>query len=158
VGSRDLTRSVDLRCRAFLHSYDRDGDVEGTALETILTAPMVVAQWINAQYYFSTVDDEVYGAGDKTLHNPIGAVGVVSGPGGDLRIGLPSQSVAVGDRPYHEPMRLLAVVDAPAERIDAVVERNAILRHLFDGRWVTLVATAGDGFVRRLPGGGWAAA
>jgi hypothetical protein len=54
-------------------------------------------------------------------------------------------------------MRLLAVVDAPLERIDRIVERNAVLRHLFDGGWVTLVAPGADGtpWLRRRPDGRW---
>ena len=138
LGPRAMTIGLDLQCRTFLHSYDADVDPEGTALETILTAPMVVAQWINAQYYFSTVDPDVFGAGDKTLHNPVGGIGVLLGGGGDLRAGLPRQSVLAGDNPHHEPMRLLAVVQAPLERITAVVNRNDVLRRLFDGGWVTL--------------------
>lgn len=136
VGPRSMTVGLDLGCRAFLHSYDAAVDPPGTALETILTAPMVVAQWINAQYYFSTVDPDVFGAGDKTLHNPVVGVGVLLGGGGDLRAGLPRQSVLDGDDPYHEPMRLLTVVQAPLELIAAVVDRNDVLRHLFDGGWV----------------------
>jgi len=140
VGPRSMTAGLDLACRTFLHSYDHRVDPDGTAIETILTAPMVVAQWINAQYYFSTVDPDVFGAGDKTLHNPVGGIGVLVGGGGDLRAGLPRQSVFDGDQPYHEPMRLLTVVQAPLERISAVIDRNDVLGHLFDGGWVTLAA------------------
>ncbi|HET8956835.1 MAG TPA: putative inorganic carbon transporter subunit DabA, partial [Microcella sp.] len=69
IGPRSLTRGVDLERRAFLHSYDPSTDPDGTALTTILTAPLVVAHWINAQYYFSSVDPDVFGAGSKTVHN-----------------------------------------------------------------------------------------
>jgi uncharacterized protein YbcC (UPF0753/DUF2309 family) len=156
VGHRELTRGRDLEGRAFLHSYDREADVDGAVLETILTAPMVVAQWINAQYYFSTVDPRRHGAGDKTLHNPIGSVGVLEGSGGDLRTGLAWQSVATDEGPYHEPLRLLTVVDAPVERIETVIARNTILQQLFDGAWVHLVARLGPGdWRRRQPGGAW---
>jgi uncharacterized protein YbcC (UPF0753/DUF2309 family) len=156
VGHRELTRGRDLEGRAFLHSYDREADVDGAVLETILTAPMVVAQWINAQYYFSTVDPRRHGAGDKTLHNPIGSVGVLEGSGGDLRTGLAWQSVATDEGPYHEPLRLLTVVDAPVERIENVIARNTILQQLFDGAWVHLVARLGPGdWRRRQPGGAW---
>ncbi len=157
VGSRDLTRGLDLDGRVFLHSYDTDADLDGTALETILTAPMVVAQWINAQYYFSTVDPDVFGAGDKTLHNPINGIGVLVGAGGDLRAGLPSQSVEDGEGPVHEPVRLLTLVEAPRDRIDGVIARNPILRHLFDGAWVRLVArdTPDTAWCTRLPDGAW---
>ena len=140
VAPRARTHGIDLEGRCFLHSYDPDGDRDGTALETILTAPMVVAHWINAQYYCSTVDPDVHGAGDKVLHNPLPGVGVLLGAGGDLQAGLPRQSVMDGDRLYHEPLRLLTVVEAPIERIDAVVARNPVLQQLFDGAWVHLVA------------------
>lgn len=159
VGHRDLTRGLDLGTRTFLHSYDAEADVDGTALETILTAPMVVAHSINAQYYFSTVDPDRFGAGDKTVHNVVAGIGVLAGEGGDLRGGLPLQSVWAADGSGHLPVRLLTVVDAPGDRVEAVIDRNPILGHLFDGAWVHLVARhPGTGtWRRRLPGGRWIA-
>jgi hypothetical protein len=142
VGPRSLTHGLDLHRRVFLHSYDAEVDADGTALETILTAPLVVAQWINAQYYFSSVDPEVFGAGTKTVHNAIGGAGVLSGQDGDLRLGLPWQSVADGETLVHEPMRLLAVVQAPLERIATIVDRNPVLRRLTGNDWITLTARA----------------
>jgi len=106
---------------------------------------MVVAQWINAQYYFSTVDPERFGSGTKTVHNVVGAFGVLSGHNGDLRRGLPLQSVAQGSRLVHEPLRLLAVLEAPIERIDDVIGRNPILQQLFGNDWVALAARPGPG-------------
>ena len=140
VGPRSVTAEINLEGRVFMHSYDPDCDREGLALESILTGPLVVAQWISAQYYFSSVAPEVFGAGDKTLHNPIGGIGVLCGEGRDLRIGLPWQAVAVGSELYHEPMRLLAVVQAPLERLDAVIARSTTLSQLVDGQWLHLVA------------------
>jgi len=148
VGPRSMTAGLDLGCRTFLHSYDHRADDDGTALETILTAPLVVAQWINAQYFFSTTDPDVLGAGDKTVHNVVAGIGVLQGAGGDLRLGLPRQACFAGSRPYHEPLRLLAVVQAPLDRIATLVARNAILRHFFDGNWVGLAA-------REEPGDPW---
>jgi uncharacterized protein YbcC (UPF0753/DUF2309 family) len=140
VGPRTLTRDIDLEGRAFLHSYDWRTDPEGEALETILTAPMVVAQWINCQYLFSTMDPERYGAGDKPLHNPVGRLGVLRGNEGDLCVGLPLQSLFDDEgRPAHIPQRLLTVVQAPMNRVEAVVERQAVLRRLFGNGWVQLV-------------------
>lgn len=152
VGPRALTAGCDLEGRVFLHSYEPDLDPDGATLEGILAGPLVVAQWINAQYYFSSVAPEVFGAGDKTLHNPVGGMGVLCGEGRDLRAGLPWQSVAVGQRLHHEPMRLLAVVQAPLERLEAVIARNTAIRELVEGRWLHLVAGPGDGsgwWVRR---------
>lgn len=140
VAPRSVTAGVDLEGRCFLHSYDTSADPDGVALETILTAPMVVAHWINAQYYFSTVDPEVLSAGDKTVHNIVARVGVVAGAGGDLKVGLPLQSLFESGRTYHEPLRLLTVIQAPRLLLDAVINRNPVLRELFDGQWVHLAA------------------
>ncbi|WP_433304167.1 putative inorganic carbon transporter subunit DabA [Actinoplanes sp. CA-030573] len=155
VGPRQLTAGHNLRRRSFLHSYDPHIDPDGTALETILTAPMVVAQWINCQYYFSSVAPQVFGAGTKTVHNAVGGVGVLAGPAGDLRIGLPWQSVGVGTAPVHEPMRLLTVVQAPLSRLDTVIARNPVLRRLFGNDWVALAArqNPGEPWLRWRPDG-----
>jgi uncharacterized protein YbcC (UPF0753/DUF2309 family) len=140
VGPRRLTRGIDLDGRAFLHSYDWRSDPDGTALATILTAPMVVAQWINCQYLFSTIDNRRYGSGDKVTQNVIGGLGVVQGNGGDLAIGLPRQSLFADDgTPFHVPQRLMTVVLAPLARVAAVVEAHDILRRLFGKGWVHLV-------------------
>lgn len=157
VGPRSSTLGVDLQRRTFLHSYRADLDPEGRALETILTAPLIVAQWINAQYLFSTVDQDLLGAGDKMLHNPVAGIGVTLGDGGDLRVGLPLQSVSLGGEPVHEPLRLLAVVEAPLERTADIVQRNGALRALVDNEWITLVGRSrpGEPWSRLGPGGHW---
>ena len=148
VAPRSVSQGINLQRRTFLHSYEADVDTDGSALETILTAPLVVAQWINCQYYFSTVAPQVFGAGTKTIHNVVGTVGVIAGHNGDLQLGLPWQSVCDGERLLHEPMRLLAVVQAPLERIDMIVERNPVLQKLFGNDWVALAA-------REEPGQPW---
>ncbi|MBJ7341468.1 DUF2309 domain-containing protein [Mycolicibacterium sp.] len=156
VAPREISRGTDLQRRVFLHSYDADVDPDGTALETILTAPLVVAQWINCQYHFSTIAPEVFGAGTKTIHNVVGTIGVMAGHSGDLRLGLPWQSIAEGDRLRHEPLRLLAVIQAPLERIDTVIARNSILAHLFGNDWVGLAARAhSGGSWQRWSNAGW---
>jgi uncharacterized protein YbcC (UPF0753/DUF2309 family) len=93
IGPRALTEDLDLDGRSFLHSYDWSTDPDGEALTEIMTGPMVVTQWIIAQYYFSTVDPAVYGSGSKVTHNPVGNVGVYQGNGGDLMTGLPIESL-----------------------------------------------------------------
>jgi uncharacterized protein YbcC (UPF0753/DUF2309 family) len=157
IGPRSITAGLDLACRVFLHSYDAESDGDGSALETIMTAPLVVAQWISAQYYFSAVDPDQFGAGDKTLHNPVGGIGVVLGEGGDLQVGLPAQAVGLGDRRMHQSLRLLAVIQAPRERIDAIIQRNQVLRELIGGKWITVAGRSqGDEhWAIRSPGGTW---
>ena len=157
IGPRSMTADHDLRGRSFLHSYDAALDPDGVALETIMTAPLVVAQWISSQYYFSTVEPVVFGAGDKMLHNPVGGVGVVVGQSGDLAVGLPMQSVMLGEQRAHDPLRLLAVVHAPLDRIEGIVVRNSGLRQLVEGEWIHVVARASDDdlWSFRTPSGGW---
>ncbi|MGK0741997.1 DUF2309 domain-containing protein [Leucobacter sp. Z1108] len=140
IGPREMTASVNLHRRVFLHSYRTEMDPGGTGLETILTAPMIVAQWINHQYYFSTLNPDLLSAGTKTIHNAIGGIGVLAGHSGDLRRGLPWQSVAVGDNYLHEPLRLSVIIQAPLERIGDIISGNQVLRDLFDNDWITLTA------------------
>lgn len=156
IGPRALSQRADLGRRVFLHSYEAAHDPEGIALETILTAPLVVAHWINAQYYFSAVDPEVFGAGTKTLHNLVGGAGVVSGPTGDLRLGLPWQSIGTREGLHHEPVRLLVVVDAPRDRIDRIIGGAEIVADLVHGEWVTMVRPGdGPGTWERRTREGW---
>ncbi|KAB1196833.1 MULTISPECIES: DUF2309 domain-containing protein [Haloferax] len=139
VGPRSLTQGLDLDGRSFLHSYDWRHDDSGEALAAILSGPMVVTQWINMQYYFSTVDNAVYGSGSKITHNPVGNVGVYQGNGGDLMTGLPLQSVkAADDDPYHQPLRLSVVVHAPVERVTTILEENPDVTELLDNGWLSL--------------------
>lgn len=158
IGPRSITAGVDLDRRTFLHSYDPEADTDGTVLEAIMTGPVVVAHWISSQYYFSTVDPERFGAGSKPLHNVIGRVGVTEGVGVDLRVGLPLESVWFDGEPVHDPLRLLVVVDAPRDRVDAVVARNPVLQRLFDHGWARLAARDtdhGPGWLLRGRDGSW---
>ena len=157
IGPRSMTSGHDLEGRSFLHSYVAERDPDGVALETSMTAPLVVAQWISSQYYFSTVEPEIFGAGDKMLHNPVGGIGVVVGQSGDLAVGLPMQSVMLGEQRAHDPLRLLAVVQAPLDRIEGIILRNGGLRQLVEGEWIHVVAreTDDDAWSFRTPSGGW---
>lgn len=138
---RSLTKGLDLDGRAFLHSYDCHKDSDGKVLELIMTAPLVVASWINLQYYLSTVDNRVFGSGSKVVHNVVGDFGVMQGACGDLRIGLPLQSIvdARGIR-RHEPMRLLALIKASRVAIDTVLASHPEINQLVKNRWIRLVA------------------
>ncbi len=149
VAPRHRTRGMDLGGRAFLHSYDWRADEGFAVLRLILTAPMVVASWINLQYYASTVEPRVFGSGNKVLHNVVGGLGTVEGNGGDLRCGLPAQSVHDGERPYHEPVRLSVLVEAPIEAMNDVIEEHDGVRALLDHGWLHLFAIDDQGRVAR---------
>ncbi len=140
VAPREHSAGLDLGGRSFLHSYVWRQDDGFGVLELIMTAPMVVASWISLQYYASTVDNRVFGAGNKTLHNVVGRVGVYEGNGGDLRVGLPWQSVHDGERYQHEPLRLSVVVEAPIDAMNGVLRKHDMVRALCDNGWVQLLA------------------
>lgn len=157
LGRRKLTDGIDLDGRVFLQSYDPDGDSEGAILEALMTAPLVVAQWISMEYYFSAVDPDRYGSGSKVTHNVVSGVGVMHGAHGDLQSGLPLQSVNDGSHHYHHPMRLLAIIEAPTSRIEAAVEKHVLLQQLLHNQWINLVAVnpeSGD-YQRYNPNSTW---
>ncbi|MFK7916688.1 MAG: putative inorganic carbon transporter subunit DabA [Ilumatobacter sp.] len=157
IGPRTMTQGLDLGGRSFLHTYDAANDPDGKVLETIMTAPLVVAHWISSQYYFSTVDREVFGAGDKLIHNVVGDTAVISGESGDLRVGLPSQSTHLGDERHHQAVRLLAVIQAPLERIEHIIQQHPILTTLTTGSWIRIAGRehAHEKWSLRTPNGTW---
>jgi len=157
IARRELTKGLDLAGRVFLHSYDYREDPSNRLLEVLLTAPQVVAQWINMEHYFSTVDNEVYGSGSKIYHNVVGRFGIMSGPWSDLRLGLARQTVMNGEMPYHEPMRLLTIVEAPRKGIEKLIARHEVLQHYYHNEWVHLIVLDPEDRVwyRYHPDGTW---
>lgn len=157
VGPRSATKDVVLRGRAFLHSYDYRKDPDYRTLELIMTAPMIVANWINLQYYASTVDNRFFGSGDKTLHNVVGQLGVLEGNTGDLRTGLPWQSIHNGKEYQHQPLRLTTILFAPRKAIDSILAKHKHVFELVDNQWLTLISVEDRGFHQLSPGQGWMA-
>lgn len=157
VAPRSRSRHLNLGGRSFLHDYRWARDPGFKVLELIMTAPMVVTHWINMQYYASTVDNKLYGSGDKVLHNVVGGnVGVFEGNGGDLRIGLPMQSLHDGERLMHTPLRLSVFIEAPQKEIARIIEAHAVVKQLVDHEWLHLfhIEPAGS-TVARYCGGVW---
>lgn len=135
---RTLTSGGSLAGRAFLHDYAWRKDEGFKVLELILTAPVVVANWINLQYYGSSVAPDLFGAGNKLLHNVVGGIGVIEGNGGLMRTGLPWQSVHDGKSLAHDPLRLSVFVAAPEAALTDILQRHASVRQLFDNGWLAL--------------------
>ncbi len=135
---RVRTAGRSLEGQAFLHDYVWKKDEGFKILELILTAPVVVASWISLQYFGSSVAPSLFGAGNKLLHNVVGGIGVVEGNGGNLRAGLPWQSVHDGENFVHEPLRLTVAVEAPKEAVADILKRHAQVRALFDNGWLHL--------------------
>jgi uncharacterized protein YbcC (UPF0753/DUF2309 family) len=134
VGRREWTRGLFLDRRAFLTSYDpTQDDAECAILTRILSAVFPVCSGINLEYYFSYVDNYGWGCGTKLPHNIASLVGVMDGYMSDLRTGLPWQMVEI-----HEPVRSLFIIEATAESMLRIMERNEGIRRLCANGWIIL--------------------
>ena len=154
VAPRTRSQHLNLAGRAFLHDYDHNDhlqDPELGVLTLIMTAPMVVTNWINMQYYASVVDNVKYGSGNKVLHNVVGGrLGVFEGNGGDLRIGLPMQSLHDGNQWQHTPLRLSVFIEAPRSAIDSIIAKHAVVKNLVDNQWLRLFQMQDEGAATAL--------
>lgn len=140
VGNREVTKTLDLEGRCFLHSYNWVHDPAGDVLTVIMTAPMIVAAWINLQYCFSTLNNNRFGSGKKYTHNIVGLFGTYLGNASDLRLGLPYESLFSNDgTPYHLPQRLLVYIQAPKERVAKIIEAQQAVKNLITNQWITLM-------------------
>lgn len=149
IAPRNKSVGAALGGRVFLHDYDSSRDRDGSVLELLMTAPMLVTHWINWQYHASTCEPVAMGSGNKLLHNVVGGnLGVFEGNGGDLRIGLSRQSLHDGVRWIHDPLRLTVVIDAPKSAIERVLEKHAAVRQLVTNGWLHLWRFEQDGFSR----------
>lgn len=139
VAPRTLTRGMDLQGRCFLHDYRAEHDPSFQRLEQIMTAPMLVAHWINMQYNTSVWDNRRYGSGNKVLHNvALGQLGLFEGQGGDLRSGLSMQSLHDGSDWRHVPLKLSVYIQAPVTALQQICERHQVLSELVGGEWLYL--------------------
>lgn len=155
VAPRVRSKDMNLGSRSFLHDYDYTKDEGYATLELIMTAPMVVTNWINLQYFASTVAPDIYGAGNKVLHNVVNECGVIEGNGGDLRVGLPLQSVHDGSKFVHDPLRLSVFIEAPRDAMEAIIAKHQVVRDLVDNEWLYLLQINRDDgvvYVRRRGG------
>ena len=135
VGRRALTQGLFLDRRTFVISYNADGDPDGSIVQRILLAMGPVGAGINLEYYFSTVDNRVFGCDTKVPHNVTGLLGVMEGAASDLRTGLPKQMIEL-----HEPMRLLLIVEASVEILGQIYGAQPAIAELLDNEWIHLVA------------------
>lgn len=139
VAPRSRTRHLNFEGRCFLHEYQSDSDQDYKILELIMTAPMVVTNWINLQYYASVTDNLKYGSGNKMLHNVVGGnIGVFEGNGGDLRIGLAKQSLHDGQDWRHQPIRLSVYIAAPRQAIRHIIHNHKPIADLINNDWLFL--------------------
>ncbi|NRA46127.1 MAG: DUF2309 family protein [Oligoflexales bacterium] len=151
VAPRWRSKGQDHSSRVFLHDYDWKLDQDFATLELIMTAPMVVTNWINMQYYASVVAPEKYSSGSKTLHNIFGETGVILGNGGDLQIGLPLESIHDGKQFVHEPLRLSVFIEAPKQAIEDIIAKHETVRDLVANKWLYIIhidSESGDSSLR----------
>jgi uncharacterized protein YbcC (UPF0753/DUF2309 family) len=139
IGRRTMSRGAFFDRRAFLISYDPTRDPEGAVLTRHLTINGPVGAGINLEYYFSTVNNERFGCGTKTMHNVTGGFGVMAGGSSDLRTGLPRQMIEI-----HEPMRLLVVVEQTTAMLTAIYQAQPAVRELVGNGWIVLAALDPD--------------
>ena len=57
----------------------------------------------------------------------------------DLRTGLPSQTVLDKGLPYHEPLRLIAVIEAPLEHAKNAIESVFAVKTLVVNEWIRML-------------------
>ena len=125
--------------RTFLHDYDHRLDTDGSLLTALLSAPGLVANWINWQYYTAVTEPERMGSGNKLLHNRVANdIGVFEGNGGDLRLGLAWQSVHDGDDFVHKPVRLSVIIEADEDTIKKALSQAADFNQLFQHQWLAV--------------------
>ncbi|MBN2638365.1 MAG: DUF2309 domain-containing protein [Bacteroidales bacterium] len=153
VAPRQRTSPINLDGKSFLHNYDWKKDKDFSVLELIMTAPMVVTSWINLQYFASTVDNKNLGAGNKTLHNVTSGIGVLEGYSGDLRIGLPWQSVHDGENFQHLPYLLNVIIEAPLDAINNVLSKHSQIKNLCDNGWIHLMVMHEEGKISHVYSG-----
>lgn len=155
IGPRALSQDFRLGGRAFLHDYEWRNDTDGSLLELLMTAPMLVTNWINWQYHASLCEPRLYGSGNKVLHNVVGGnIGVFEGNGGDLRQGLSKQSLHDGHQYVHEALRLTVVICAPQSKIFEIVQKHEVLQNLIYNGWMHLWQMEG-GQIFKLSASGW---
>lgn len=133
VGRREITKNLFMDRRAFLVSYDATKDPTNEALGRVLAAVIPVCGGISLEYYFSAVDVETYGSGTKLPHNITGLLGVMDGYQGDLRSGLPVQTIEI-----HEPVRILFVVETTPKHLMDAVKASAELTEFVCNKWIRI--------------------
>lgn len=136
IGQSPCAEKSLLEGRCFLQTYDASSDPDGQVLQNILESVAIVAQHINAQYYFSSTDAAILGGGNKALHNVVGCIGVMEGNQSDLKIGLSNQSLVWQGKRIHTPVRLLVIIMANAEFVFEAIRKTQLFQQLMKNEWL----------------------
>lgn len=112
---------------------------DGSQLDAIIAGPVTVGQWINLQYYASSVAPHYLGSGSKVSQSITAGLGVMQGNGSDLLAGFPWQALFADDAtPWHAPQRLLVVIEAPASMVQRMLDRNPEFAQKLRHAWLHL--------------------
>jgi uncharacterized protein YbcC (UPF0753/DUF2309 family) len=133
---RAATRSRNFDGKVFLHDYNIAHDPEGKQLAEIVGGPLLIAAWINLQYYGATVSPQGFGSGNKLVQNVCGGIGVLDGTSGQLRGGPSDQSLFLNGQPIHDALRLVARIAAPQSAIDAAINSSPDVKDLVASGWL----------------------
>jgi uncharacterized protein YbcC (UPF0753/DUF2309 family) len=132
-GPRALTAGLNLDRRSFLVSYDGRQDLAGEHIKNLLHSAMSVVGNIVLDYFFPSMDPQKFGAGSKLPLNISGLLGVISGSGGDLRVGLAAQMVEI-----HEPIRPLVLVAGEKKHIEQAINTHSRLKRMVQNDWIRI--------------------
>jgi uncharacterized protein YbcC (UPF0753/DUF2309 family) len=139
IGRRALTREMHLEGRAFLHSYDHRIDPEGRLLEASCPGRW---WWPNGSTWSTS------SRWSTTRPSAAAARSITTSPGASASSPATSATCAPGCRPrpcsrasepYHEPMRLLTVIEAPLTLVQGLLARLYKPRELVHNGWVLLL-------------------
>jgi uncharacterized protein YbcC (UPF0753/DUF2309 family) len=118
-----------------LVSYDSKSDLDGSILKAHVDVIFRVCAGINLEYYFSFVDNEVFGAGGKQPHNVTSMMGVMTGYKSDLRLGLPWQMVEI-----HEPARIIIPIETEVKKFLKILPKlSKGTQNLILNEWVRVL-------------------
>lgn len=137
---RNATRNRNFEGKVFLHDYDVSHDPDGKLLAEIVGGPLLVAAWINLQYYGATVSPQDFGSGNKLVQNVCGGIGVLDGVSGRLRGGLSDHSLFLNGQPIHDALRLVARLAAPDFAIDTAIRANPEVESLVRSGWLEVAS------------------
>jgi uncharacterized protein YbcC (UPF0753/DUF2309 family) len=140
LAPRARTYGLDLNGQAFLLDYDwqHDQAQNWLSLDALLAGPVAVAAAISWQYFASVVMPDVYGSGNKLLHNVVGGIGVLEGGQGVLRTGFAWQSVFDDEKVKHRPVRLCVCIEAPRSVLIERLKLQPSIFNLFENGWLVL--------------------
>ena len=146
IGDRNLPKSVIWRGELFSTIITGRRIRMVTILANIITGRATVAQWINLQYYASTVAPHYYGSGNKTTQTVTAGIGVMQGNASDLLSGLPWQSVMQSDQEfYHAPLKIVGSDSSTKGICETLLNQDSAFHQKVQNGWIRLASIDREG-------------